>query len=410
MACIGASALVGAALAAPRAAHATDVALTPVVDTTDIIPGSSETFDGVFGASLRNDHIVFGGSGDVNGGIYSTLGGLSLIADRNTPVPGVPGSTFLNASNHSFDGTHVAFYGNTLGGNGVSGIYSTIGGLSIVADTNTPIPNSPFGHTFKQFENLPMLDNGQVVLRGQDQFGNYGVYLHNGLSLTRYADWQTAAPDGSGNYSVMFFPNIEDGRVGFVAGTSTNWAEFVDLGSGLAVQADINTPMPGGPANFAGLGRPHMEDGDLAFAATDQSGAHIGIYANFGGGLTRVVDVNTPIPGGVGTFTNFFEFSLSDETIAFWATGTGGQEGLFFARDGMMHRVIGLGDTINGQTVTTLDLYNEGLDGDSLAFAAGFGEVGFLTAIYVVTIPEPAAFSFLLLAALATRVGHRGSG
>ena len=68
---------------------------------------------------------------------------------------------------------------------------------------------------------------------------------------------------------------------------------------------DTNTPIPGGSGNFTGFVVPSLDDGTGAFVGDGLSG-QIGIYtATPGGPITRVVDRSVSIPGGVGNFTNF---------------------------------------------------------------------------------------------------------
>src|SRR4051794_36626228 len=67
--------------------------------------------------------------------------------------------------------------------------------------------------------------------------------------------------------------------------------------------ADTNTAIPGGTDNFAATGAPAVSGGVVTFRGTGSSGQQ-GLYSGSGGALTRLVDLNTAIPGGTGNFTS----------------------------------------------------------------------------------------------------------
>ena len=60
---------------------------------------------------------------------------------------------------------------------------------------------------------------------------------------------------------------------------------------------DTNTPIPGGTGNFPSLGVvPFLDAGTVVFSGPFS----LGIYSDIGGTLNVVVDTNTPAPGGTG--------------------------------------------------------------------------------------------------------------
>jgi hypothetical protein len=78
-------------------------------------------------------------------GIYKFLGdgqGLRVVADSNTPVPGGTG-TFMNFAGMDFDAGYAAFMGRDSGNAG--GVYTeTAGGLRVVMDRSTQVPGESF--------------------------------------------------------------------------------------------------------------------------------------------------------------------------------------------------------------------------------------------------------------------------
>ncbi|MDA2921278.1 hypothetical protein MYX76_17600, partial [Desulfobacterota bacterium AH_259_B03_O07] len=70
---------------------------------------------------------------------YSGIGTFTFrkVADTNTPIPGGTG-TFTGIGVPSLDGDNVVFQG--FGTSEQQGIYTDIGGLSVVADKSTMIP------------------------------------------------------------------------------------------------------------------------------------------------------------------------------------------------------------------------------------------------------------------------------
>jgi hypothetical protein len=67
--------------------------------------------------------------------------------------------------------------------------------------------------------------------------------------------------------------------------------------------------------------------------------------------LSRVADKVTAIPSGSGTFATFSDPLVSGSNVAFRATGTNGQVGIYLHASGAFLRV---GDT-NAMMFTTLD-------------------------------------------------------
>lgn len=64
--------------------------------------------------------------------------------------------------------------------------------------------------------------------------------------------------------------------------------------------------------------------------------------------FTKVIDEATPVPGGTGTFAEFWPPSFDGESVAFSSKGTGGEGGIYKARPGSVDVVADKGTPIPG--------------------------------------------------------------
>src|SRR5262249_7613999 len=100
----------------------------------------------------------------------------------------------------------------------------------------------------------------------------------------------------------------------------------------LSQAGNLNLPVPSGTGSFTDVTAASFSEGNLAFKGFGSAG-EIGIYLFADGLLSRVADLNTPIPGGIGTFTTYDLADLSGENLTFQGAG-GGQHGIYLARPG----------------------------------------------------------------------------
>ncbi len=384
------------------------IAFTKIVDTSTPIPGGTGNFAQFDVPSLDNGNLGFRAYGTSSQqGIYTVIdGSLGLVANRNTPIPSGAG-TFTGFTPLSFDGTSVAF-----GGSGINlqrGYYSSAGAsLRIVADTNTPMPGG--SGTF-QWPNLafgpaPSNDHGKVVFYGERLVSDEGpsergLYVENAGALSVVLDHNTPAPSGPGILGVDSFDFAADsGNVGFHAHdtSSDQGGIYLKTGGSIRLVADASTPIPGGNGNFVYNVKPLSVSSDnMAFVGQGASGQE-GIYFDDGSSLSKIVDKNTPVPGGLGTFTNFFALSMDGDNLAFWARDSLGHTGVYADIDGILMKIGGFGDILDGKIVTAAGAGLESLSANSVAFVAGFSDGS--AGMYVATIPEPTTFILLGLPTL----------
>jgi hypothetical protein len=271
------------------------------------------------------------------------------IVDSNTPIPNGNGNfsrrpsglaASFNVFSASIDNNNIAFQG--FGSDSQSGIYANIGGvLSVVADTNTPIPNGTgnfaFGSFGQSFGGTFDLDGNNIAFVGIDSNSQSGVYTNIGGVLSKIADTNTPIPDGTGNFSSFFGPALEGDTLAFSGSRSDpetfeflEGAIYTSVNGVLSVVPETNTLIPpGGIGQYTFVSSPSLDGDTIAFSRSeffiDEEGNFIigqdGIYTSIGGVLNVIADTNTPILGGSSNFEFFGDLSIEDDTVTFLASG-----------------------------------------------------------------------------------------
>jgi hypothetical protein len=353
-----------------------------VADLATAIPGGTGTFTGFGSPSLTTSPVAnpdpppirlgFLGSGAGQQGVY-----LSDVTDVSAPLP---------------PPIKVADLATAIPGG--AGAFTGFGDLSL---TTSPVA-SPQPPPIR----LGFLGSGA---------GQQGIYLSSIADVTapspppiKVADLATPIPDGTGTFtgfggisltsSPVALPNPPPIRVGFLgSGVGqegiylSSIADVTQPGSPPIKIADLATAIPGGAGTFSGftglsltvspIAVPQGPPIRVAFIGSGdgQQGVYLSDVTDVTNPLPppiKVADLATAVPGGVGTFTAFDAVSASLEHTAFLGEGSNGQAGIYVAST--PSKVIAVGDTLEGKTVTALRLGREGLDGDRLTFAATFAD------------------------------------
>ena len=403
------------------------------------------------------------------------------IADFSTPIPGDPlagtFNDFKNAEFPAIDARAVAFQGGrgmlmgSLFDYDLEGIYTTLGGgLSVVADSNTPIPGGTgnFGTPITGGFTGPTISGNDIAFKGEDEFiFQRGIYASFGGTLVEIA---SKSPSG---FSTLGSPSISGGNVSYwtflpfggsdgiyrhlggLTGSSSLVANenslipgrgpFSSISSSSADQdgtqtafigqggtpnldrgiylspstgvlttvADGTTPIPNSTSNFdfSFVTQLSFDQGSIAFAGNNGVIAgsfftEAGIFRWDGSSFEAVVDQTTLIPGTTQTFAGFGNVSLDDPDVAFVGFDAALDSGLYATDGGPLLTLLEVGDTLDGRTVTSIGFGHEGYDDGEATFLARFSDG--TEGIYVVTIPEPGASptlgaGLLLTAALRRR-------
>ena len=203
------------------------------------------------------------------------------------------------------------------------------------------------------------------------------------------ANTSTAIPGGVGNFTGFASASFElaDGvpRIAFTgAGEGSQQGVYtVARGGPVDLVADTNTSVPDGRAKFLSPCRTALDGDRVAFV--EESGFRRGgIYTNRGGGLRRVADTSTPVPGGDGVFTEFnCSVGFDAGIIAFWSKTP---DGVFADVGGQLVPVVVEGDVVDGNVVRSTTFGGEEwIDGRDLLVWVdfdGFDDDGYYLATF----------------------------
>lgn len=388
------------------------VQITRIADTTTTAPNGGQFASFQFEVAIEGEVVAFPGAVPLHGfGVYAHTDatGIYTIAD-DTLLP--PNSDVVGPV--SLDGTDVAFEVHGLP-NG-DGIMSTVGGLHIAYDGSTPTPGG--AGTLERF-GIPSLDNGHLVFHARASEGSVdsGIYTDLGGTLRAVADESTDVPGYPTRKMFLFSdPVIQSDVIAFIAHWTDSEIEegiFVEDGGTLLKVLDSydTEPIPGGEElnNFTNV----AVDGRTLAIGTQTEANNYGIYTYDldSSVLDLVADGTTPRPEGGGNFGILSPLAIDDGNLAFLSYEFDGTDlfyhGLYVTYQDVLIRITGTGDTLDGRTVRGLQMTNEAISGDRVAFTANFfdGSRG----VYVAQFPEPTSATLLLIFAALTLLARRAA-
>ena len=166
------------------------------------MPGSTVAFEG---AGTAASHQF---------GTYTTgPGGLQIVANNNTAIPGGTGNFTGTGVQPAISGSNVVFEGKGSGGQ--TGIYlSSAAGLSVVANTSTLVPGGTAN--FTAFDDHPVISGNTVVFLGSESNGVTGLFSAGAGGLTLLADSTMLSPDGRGPLALATYA-VSGDTVAFTA-------------------------------------------------------------------------------------------------------------------------------------------------------------------------------------------------
>lgn len=299
--------------------------LKRLVDVATSVPaGGGTTFDSLQLPRLRNDVVTFRGFGadQMHDGIYSV------------PVGGGAVASVVNSGSLRPEGTGIAF--------DYAAFYS---GFSMGNLSDGQIGFTAQGGVYA----YPAQGNGA---------GRVLVYPGSAIPIAAANNGSASAiyfggPALSGTRAI--FP-VYGGSVALV-GTYLDERRFFAL-------ADVQTPSPSLPgttfvlsdANFANS---QLEGDTVIFRAFSGMKSEIkGIYSITGDGpVVKLVDTNTAVPGGNGSFTGFSAagspdtFAISAGEVVFLGTDADNRGGLYSvpAPGGAIRKIIAVGDMLDSR-------------------------------------------------------------
>ncbi len=374
-------------------AAALTVTFIKKADTATPIPGGSGAFtsfgrnpsiDGGFAVAFRGDGEAPTPVGPAQQGIYSNLSGsLAVVADQGTPSPGGAGSFESFPLEPSSDVDYGASWGGG-GAAGQAGIYRDAGsGAERLADRNTLLPGGQSGELFDLFVFPPASDGDDVVFPALGDGGalgppTVGVYRASGGALAALVDSNTTMPGTSENFDFISRAHVDAGVVAFRGWSASGFDGVYRIDVGLETVADENTLAPSG-LPFQSFGGDPVPSGDaVVFRGTDVAGLS-GIF-RAESGIALVADETTPIPeGGGATFEIFGDYAIDGDLVVFEGIGAAGSQAGLYAHHalgvgGTLEKIVDLGDSIQGKSVSELELSGEAVSGNDVAFWARFSD------------------------------------
>ncbi len=207
------------------------------------------------------------------------------------------------------------------------GLYFWSGGtLTRIVDGSMHIPNDPMNHYFGDFFGPILADTGHVT------FTSTGVYRWDGGSLIVIADrWVTPVP-GHPEYCFVFprATSINDSDIVAFVSHGGGWGVYTGDGISITKVADVDTPVPGQP----GASFPPPPDASFQHATINSSGdvvfkgsyvdgeGYEGLYIHTSGALQRIADGSTIPPNQTAPLRVRYKPSLNAcGQVAFQARG-----------------------------------------------------------------------------------------
>jgi hypothetical protein len=329
---------------------------------------------------------------------------LTKVLDTNTPIPGWSGTfqEFYGDSVQIFNQTVVLIgfdCGGCTSGVGVYTVWASGGTVRKLVDKNTPVPGGAvnFGSFVTDFTTAPSgwsgipfhQATGYVVFQNSQQV--YAVPLFLGGNANDVAgNWDSSYSPPSPYCCIADSPSLNGGTVALRMGNVFGHASVQTVnrqGDPLSfrVIADRNTATPGGPAGYVfddfTLGQA-VNDKGIVFRGESNSptaGDVVdGIYSYGSAGYAKLVDTNTPVPGGTGNFqsTNGFgRIAASNGVVVFQGLDAAGALGLYAVPEGggTIVKVIAKGDPIgSGFTVDNVTMGKQAMSGSLLTFRVNY--------------------------------------
>lgn len=397
------------AFSTPDSAAAAAFTIQKIVDNDEVMPGSTEKFgfNGSDVPAIDGGRVVFGN--EKNKTVWTAHAdgtALTKVTGPETPVP--PGGTenFLmeDGQDVTISKIHtgtVVFVGarQAAGGIGIYAVPAQGGPVTKLVDRDDFLPGSTT-EKFHQFAGGPAFDasTGKVVFENRQEL--YTVPIKGGTvtALTGEQDVGHVSP-----CCIFDSPDMSSATVVFRNSNVYGAAAIFSLNvngdplSALAIGVG-GTPTPGAPSpdyvfDTFTFSQPAIDLGIVVFRAASNLISQPnhdtldGIYASIRGKLIKLVDTNTPVPGGTGNFhvpNGFTRIAFSKGVVVFQGQDEALQNGLYAvpATGGDIVKVIARGDQVDGDPVVGDPVMRrESLSRDQLALRL---QVGSREGVYVV--------------------------
>ncbi|MES1245807.1 MAG: hypothetical protein ABUT39_29640 [Acidobacteriota bacterium] len=380
--------------------------LEKVVDSQDPVPGapgaSWESFRPFSDVAIDGDDLAFIGSstepGGFRDGVYLRRGGsLQAVADSHTIRPGTGVSFDGGFWRVAIDDGTLAFVNEDRFAQR-GGVYRYgDGGLQVIADHTTSIPGGE-PNRFLSFGDVAV-HQGEVLFGGGNHYyfavwHQDGLYRAAGGAVTRVVDAATPIPGGSGNFALVGEVGMDASGFAFTMPRHDSTQDdgiYWSVGAGLQKVADLSTVAPHSGTPFEAFNVFGYDARAVAFMAT--AGGKDAVYL-YDGGLHLIASPQTPYPGSGQNFAGFSNrLATSKGRVAFLGfrnpPGQPSKEGLFVADGGKLTLIVEMGGVLDGRVVSEIDLSQGGFDWPHLAFAVDFADGGSALFRYTAPIADP---------------------
>jgi hypothetical protein len=297
--------------------------LNRVAVTGGPAPGGEDTLRFIALPSIKRGEIVFQAwtRPRLEAIFYWADGELRRVVDTTMLIPGSTNTFAGLGTQPVVEDGRIYFTGHPLLGPYVM-CYWEKGAIQVVVDGTTPIPRASGNFNF--FWDAQRLDGGQLVFYGTGPGGGGIYHFHNGI-LSPLVDGATLFPN-------QFVLSVIDGAFGFGDGrlaftgytggpaNSVGSVFVLEPGAAATLIANRATSVPGIATSFADVGLPVRVDGTtVGFFGTftNAQGQLVkGIFRSDGLNVRAAILENVDYPG-VGRF-NFsapFDFALDGERL-----------------------------------------------------------------------------------------------
>ena len=284
---------------------------------------------------------------------------LEKLIDTTVQLPGTTGPILFDSVAPVACGEGAVFYAiedDIEARRGAYYVSSTT--LQVIADPDTPVPDSDSAGTFLSVEDVRCVGE-KLFFRGSEMAApnrRWSIYRWapgGYLNLVQKKDVDV------GGRIVESFLELSANRLGIAMRGRFAFPEPAPAQAmvvkphemALTLVADSSTVLPGQSQPVTIYSLPVLDGFDLWFRA--RTDLNIGLYRwSASHGISIVADSDTPVPASAGTFLDFGLMVLLSEGLAFDATHAGGQ-GVFIVRNGQIEPLVVLGDqTEDGETIT----------------------------------------------------------
>lgn len=314
--------------------------ISKLVDTNSLVPGSASRFTNFYGSTFLSDNkVVFvgNGSGEEHGLYAWTNNAIIKLYDTTTLMPG-RSDNFSRFGWPSVVGNQFAFLGfskqNPDNYVDYRAVYlSSNGVLSVLADTNTPLPN--VGGTFRGSSSQVAFDGTNVSWWAWNADDIGGIFRVSSGTLTSLADQLTANPATAQNFNGFISPpTIYSGRT-YLVGHDPSFKTtlfYRDIGGPLTVVSKPGDTIPSRGNTFDSLGYPAQTSSSAGvfFDGTEGAGYH-GIFYWNGSTTVKVIDTLDTLDGQAISYV--YVADADADNLLFYVNFTNGKIALYAMTD-----------------------------------------------------------------------------